>query len=375
VAAVASADGRLVIRRDDPLLNATSNERERRARRRLLRELAASGVGRDELQRAVDESRLALLPAEMVLTGRRRFGDAALRRAGLTPDELHDWLRASGLREDDGKSAGDLAAARALGHILDAGVPEDALLEVARVAGQGMAATARAMVRITGETYLRPGDTEYDLGARYALVAQDLVPHLGPLLEHQLRLHLLEALRHETIGRDELTTGRLAASRGVTVAFADLVGFTRMGARVDADEVGRVAGRLYELTTEISEAPVTLVKTVGDAVMLVSPEAEPLVRQLLELVRRADAEGADFPQLRVGVALGPAVAVGGDWYGHAVNLASRITALARPGTVLATTDVREKARDGISWTRALPRRIKGVSGPVFLTRARARAAG
>jgi adenylate cyclase len=368
---MANANGRLVIRRDDPLLRGTSTDVERRARRRLLRELAASGVAREDLQRAVAEDRIALLPAEVVLTGRRRFSEEALRRSGITPEELHAWLRASGLRSDDGKSAGDLAVARALGHILDAGVPEGALLEVARVAGQAMATTARTMVRVVGETYLRPGDTEYDVGARYAQVAKELVPQLGPVLEHQLRLHLLEALRHETIGRDERASGRLDASRSVAVAFADLVGFTRLGARLDADEVGRLAGRLYEMTSEIAAPPVTLVKTVGDAVMLVSPEPEPLVLQLLELTRRIEAEGGDFPQLHIGVALGQAVAVGGDWYGNAVNVASRVTALARPGTVLATTDVREKARQGISWTRALPRRIKGVSRPVFLTRARA----
>jgi class 3 adenylate cyclase len=48
--------------------------------------------------------------------------------------------------------------------------------------------------------------------------------------------------------------------------------------------------------------------------------------------------------------------------------------MARPGTVLATTEVRQHARAGFSWTPALPRRVRGVTGPVFLTRVRARAA-
>src|SRR5206468_9814211 len=105
-------------------------------------------------------------------------------------------------------------------------------------------------------------------------------------------------------------------------------------------------------------------------VMLVSSEPAPLVEAVLRLVAAVGAEGQDFPEIRAGIAIGPAVAVGGDWYGHAVNIASRVTGLARPGTVLATTDVRARAADGFRWSRALPRRVKGVSGPVFLTRVR-----
>jgi adenylate cyclase len=370
---VSRGDGRLVIRKDDPLLGGTSTEAERRARRRLLRELAQAGLTREELQRAVDEDRLVLLPAEVVLTGRRRFSEEALeRQAGVSHEELDAWLHASGLPHEPPMTSADLAAARALKQVLDAGLPQESLIELARVAGQGISSAARTMVRIVGDVYIRPGDTEYDLGARYAQAAAELLPRLSPLLEHQLRLHLREALRQATIGRDERATGHINASRDVAVAFADLVGFTRLGAHVEADEVGRVASRLYEIASETVRPPVQLVKMIGDAVMLVAPEPAPLVEQTLELVALVDAEGEQFPQLRAGIAHGPAVAVGADWYGHAVNLAARITGMARPGTVLTTTDVRQHARDGLSWTPALPRRIKGVTGPVFLTRVKRR---
>jgi adenylate cyclase len=111
------------------------------------------------------------------------------------------------------------------------------------------------------------------------------------------------------------------------------------------------------------------VKTIGDAVMLSSQDPECLLRTVLELCAAVDAAGADFPQVRCGVALGPAVERHGDLYGHAVNLASRVTGIARPGSVLVTEEVREAAEDGFRWSFAGERRVKGV-GEVKLFRAR-----
>ena len=73
-----------------------------------------------------------------------------------------------------------------------------------------------------------------------------------------------------------------------------------------------------------------LVKTIGDAALIVGPDADPMLALALDLVDAADAEGEDFPQLRVGMAAGPALSRAGDWYGRPVNLASRVTAIARP---------------------------------------------
>jgi adenylate cyclase len=159
----------------------------------------------------------------------------------------------------------------------------------------------------------------------------------------------------------------------VSVAFADLVGFTRLGNRVHADEIGRVAGRLVTLAYELAMPPVTIVKTIGDAVMLVSPEPACLVDFLLRLVDAVDAEGQDFPQLRAGVACGLALEVGADWYGHAVNLASRLTESARPGCVVGTPEIRAATRDQFRWSRALPRHLRGVRGAVLTSRVRAHA--
>jgi len=120
---------------------------------------------------------------------------------------------------------------------------------------------------------------------------------------------------------------------------------------------------------------VRIVKTIGDAVMLMSPDPGPLVATGLALVEATDAQAEDFPQVRVGLAHGPALARGGDLFGRSVNLASRVTGVARAGSVLATREVRDAAREDFAWSRAGMRRIKGLPEPVPLFRARPREAG
>jgi adenylate cyclase len=116
---------------------------------------------------------------------------------------------------------------------------------------------------------------------------------------------------------------------------------------------------------------VRLVKTLGDAAMLVAPDPGPLLETALDLVDAADAEGESFPQVRFGAALGLALSRAGDWYGRPVNLASRVTAIARPGSVLATREVREAADgEGLRWSSAGARSIRGVDGAVRLFRVR-----
>ena len=104
--------------------------------------------------------------------------------------------------------------------------------------------------------------------------------------------------------------------------------------------------------------------------MLVSPEAEPLVATSLGLLEASDAEGEGFPQLRVGVAGGPALSRAGDWYGRPVNIASRVVQIARAGSVLGTREIRDAAPESYRWSSAGARTIKGVPDPVRLYRAR-----
>jgi adenylate cyclase len=153
--------------------------------------------------------------------------------------------------------------------------------------------------------------------------------------------------------------------------FADLVGFTRLGEALPPEKLELLARRLGDMARELAVAPVRFVKTIGDAVMLVSPDPAALLEAALALLDAARSD-EDFPRLRVGVAAGEAVSRAGDWFGSPVNLASRVTGAARPGTVLVSESVREAIGDDerFSWSFAGSRHLKGIKGEAKLFRAR-----
>jgi adenylate cyclase len=87
-------------------------------------------------------------------------------------------------------------------------------------------------------------------------------------------------------------------------------------------------------------------------------------------------QGEDFPPLRAGLAGGVALSRGGDWYGRPVNLASRVTTVARAGSVLATAEVREApGTERFAWSRAGMWSLKGFHHRIPLYRARRAANG
>jgi adenylate cyclase len=124
-----------------------------------------------------------------------------------------------------------------------------------------------------------------------------------------------------------------------------------------------------ELVEDATRSPVRLVKTIGDAAMLAAPEAPAVLDAVIELVEGSRADDAR-PLLRGGIASGEALPRAGDWYGRPVNLASRLTAFARRGSVVAAKDVREAAGDRYEWSFAGSRRFKGVGGEVEVYRVR-----
>jgi adenylate cyclase len=217
---------------------------------------------------------------------------------------------------------------------------------------------------------MEPGLSESELAHRYAAAVEQMYPLVDPMISSILTLHLRHATQTEVVNALERSGGELPGSREIAVAFADLVGFTRLGEEVPPDELGRLASRLEALASEVAEPPVRLVKTIGDAAMLASPEPEPLLGATLALIDAADAEGEDFPQLRGGAAFGTALPRAGDWFGRPVNLASRITSVARPGSLLADEALHESSPGDYRWSYAGQRRLKGLREPVKLFRAR-----
>jgi adenylate cyclase len=357
------------------LLDGLEDERARAGRRALLDELHSLGVPVDELERAVEEDRLVLLPVERVLTSEARYSGREISRdSGLDLEYFHAHRRALGLAVPgpDERVYGetDLEAARLGCRFRDAGFPDEESLEVTRVLGRGMAGYVEALRTLVAQTFLEAGAHEHELGRRYEAVARELLPLVGPWLEHAFALHLRELLRHDALTREQLDSGRVDVSQDTAVAFADLVGFTALGETIPSEELGGLAGRLSAIAGEVVEPPVRVVKLIGDAVMLVSAEPADMVDTTLRLVEATDGDDA-FPALRAGVAYGPAVNRWGDWYGTTVNVASRLTTRARPASVLVTEPVRDAVGDGaFTWSAAGDKKLKGLSAPVTAYRAR-----
>jgi adenylate cyclase len=348
---------------------------QRAERLALLRYLAADGVPLAELQRTTASGTLMFLPAERVIGGRERYSAREIaERTGTELDFLIAVRRAMGLPipgpDEAVYTEGDLESVRMTSVFREAGVSEEEILDLMRTLGRGLGQAAESIRSLALRLVLEPGVSEHDLAQRYAYTASQLSPMLGPLVTNLLTLHLREMAQSEALSAAERSGGQLAGSREIAVCFADLVGFTRLGELLPPDELARKAVRLEALTSEVIDAPVRLVKTIGDAAMLTSLEPEPLLDAALDLLAAAEAESEDFPQLRAGIAIGAALSRAGDWFGRPVNLASRITQIARPGSLLAEREVRESARDAYRWSYAGERRLRGIREPVPLFRAR-----
>ncbi|MBI5104888.1 MAG: adenylate/guanylate cyclase domain-containing protein [Solirubrobacterales bacterium] len=352
-------------------------EGDARAQRlELLQWLKAEGFTLERLRRSHHDGLLPFLAAEREVVGDRRLTEAEVAEAaGIDPALMQRLSRALGLPPADpglpDLTETDLESARLTRQMLDLGVSEDQMLAVARVAGSGLGRLAEVMRAVPLEHVLEPGLTELQLAQRYKAAVGAVMPLVAPMVELMLRQQLDNMVRHEAVEATEMAQGHLPGARDTAVAFADLVGFTRLGEELDPADLGAVADRLSVLAEEVVQPPVRVVKTIGDAVMLACPEPQRLVACSLALVDAIDQEGQAFPQVRVGIAAGPAVTRGGDLFGRPVNLASRVTGVARAGSVLATKDVRDAAREAFQWSRAGVRRLKGLPEPVPLYRARA----
>jgi adenylate cyclase len=351
----------------------------RAARLALLEQLSAEGVPLQELRDAVAAGRLTLLPVERALAGdgTRYSAREVAQLSGMDLELLRRFSASIGVPYADpdepvGTEA-DLEAAMRIKAIMDAGLPADGLLQVARTIGMGMARIAEANRELTIRSLTQPGDTERDVAVRFAAAAEHLLPLVGPTLVYAFQANLLEQIKRDVIGAADLASGEIGGAVERTISFADLVEFTSLGEEIAPEELGQVAGRLEEMATAVAEPPVRLVKTIGDAAMLVSAEPRPLVEASLELIAAAEAEGEEFPLLRAGLATGPALPQSGDYYGRSVNLASRITGVARPGSVVVDQATHDAiGEEDFKFTFIGERRLKGIEGRTKLFRVRRR---
>jgi adenylate cyclase len=356
----------------------------RAERAELILWLLARGVG-------VEQIRTAFAP--MLLASRRLVGDDGAYvstrdisdKTGMDLAMLQRVLRAMGLpRVDDPDAAvhlrADGEAAAHLQKFIDLGLDPEQLIQVTRVLAEGLAHAAEVMRSTALAAVLHPGATELEIAEGSETLVAQVAPLLGPMIQDMLMLQLRHSIETESVNASERAAGApLPGARTIAVAFADLVDFTRLGEAVEPEELERLSFRLAEIARDVAVPPVRFIKTIGDAVMLVCSEPALLLGAMLDLLEAVDREEG-MPRLRVGIAFGEAVSRAGDWFGSPVNLASRVTGVSRPGAVLVAESAREAigdvaGEDGIAWSFAGGRHLKGIKGEVKLFRARRESAG
>ena len=352
----------------------------RAERAELVEWLLGQGFSVEQIRGAVAPM---LLPASRVIGNYGIYASAreVSEAHGVDLELLRRMQRALGLpRVDDPDAVVHLRAdAEAAAHVqrfIAAGLGPDQAISVVRVLAEGLSRAAEVMRYTALSAVLRPGSTELQVAQAYEAMVRQIAALLGPMIQDMLFLELRHAVETEAVNVSERVAGTaLPGARQIAVAFADVVGFTRIGEAVTPEDLERLASRLADFTREIAIPPVRLIKTIGDAVMLVCPDPVKLLDTALQLSEAVDHEDT-FPQLRVGVASGWAVSRAADWFGSPVNVASRVTSVGPPGAVMVAESARNAVGDaeGFAWSFAGAHRLKGVTGDTKVFRARRAAA-
>ncbi|MGE4360690.1 MAG: adenylate/guanylate cyclase domain-containing protein [Mycolicibacterium sp.] len=152
----------------------------------------------------------------------------------------------------------------------------------------------------------------------------------------------------------------------VTVAFVDLAGYSVLTEICGDQEAARLAARLADLAHTALQPGVDLVKTIGDAVMLAADTPTQMMDTITNLAEGVAGEDG-FLAIRAGIHHGPAIARGGDFFGHAVNIAARITSLAGAGQTVITDGIIEAAAaHGLPTTPMGAPALRNITGPIPL---------
>jgi len=275
-----------------------------------------------ELQRRFEEA---------LLGGERKFTRSEVaRRAGISIDRAERIWHAVGFAtvpdDEVAFTDGDVEAAR-----LMVALEEDGFVEPAMES---------ALARKLGQTQSRLASwqsamfltllAESELGAEEALdVAGLLLPAMERLQTYVWRRHLAAAAGRAIASTDEM-------SHGVrVVGFADIVSYTRLSRRLTEPELAELIERFEGMAADVvARNGGRVIKSIGDEVLFVADEPARGAEIALSLQEETDSVG-DLPQLRIGLAYGGVLIRLGDIYGPVVNLASRLTAEAKPGRVMA----------------------------------------
>ncbi len=330
--------------------------------------------------RAPDRTRELGDVLELTLGAPVRYSRGEVAAAArMTVDEVGRLWRAMGFPDVGSAQAltdADLAALLRMSGLLERGLLDiDSLIDIVRSLGQTTSRLAEWQIETVGRQRLRQLEerAEDDQPAwsgldRAALV--ELLPELDELLIYVWRRQLTAS-----IGRvlDDIDEAEIVPDTA-TVGFADLVSFTRLSRQLDQESLSMLVHTFETAAADVVYAVGgRLVKTLGDEVMF-SADSASIAAEIGLRLHELSRGDPDLPQMRVGLATGGVLMRMGDVFGTTVNRASRLTAVAKPGTTLldsATADALAAGQDGRFGVRAqTPRPIRGLGivRPYALTR-------
>jgi adenylate cyclase len=266
----------------------------------------------------------------------------------------------------------DLQLLRYVAAVIDAGLPTVAFLQLVRVYGQTMRAIADAEVRLfhiyVHEPLIRDGVPNLEMAEEMEGLARDVLPLASPIMDHLHQRFLQHFVEQDVVGHleaeEDLDIGRLR----VAIAFADLSGYTRLTEEAGEEHALDTVERFVESVEATLPEDARVVKTLGDAVMVVGSDAGALTEWAVAF----QASQTERPLPRIGIHAGSVLYRDGDYFGRAVNLASRVGARAAGREVLVTRDVVDAAPSQLDFQRIGEVRLKGFAKPTELYLARAK---
>jgi adenylate cyclase len=300
----------------------------------------------------------------LLLDGPRRYTRLQVAgMAGMPPERTQRLWRALGFPDaaddDPAFTDADVHALGVLSELIASGfVDEDSEASIARAMGQALSRLADWQADMLADALTRTGPD----GERRPASPDEAVAVASALLPKMLEIQSYVWLRHLAANADRLlaASAGLGDRRELAVGFADLVGYTSRSRGMGGRELGTMVEDFESTASEvIARHRGRVVKTVGDGVLFTCLDAVDAVEIGLRLPEVWDSE--ERPPLRVGAAYGAVLFRLGDVYSPVVNLASRLTSLARPGTVLVDRDLADRLR-GLPAYRLRPLRRVSVRG-------------
>lgn len=309
------------------------------------RESAQAGIGGD--QRPLIDPSVQTRIEEVLLGGSRKYTRAQVsEKAGVPLDRTHRLWRALGFAtvgdDDVVFTDADVEAVVIGARLMDSGLVGEGMdASVTRALGHHLSRLAEWQVDMVREWLVSHEQTGGD-PERVATLIELAVPTLERLQNYVWRRHLAAFAGRTLATSDEDMDGRLQV-----VGFVDMVGYTRMTRRIDEAELSTVLDHFENVAGDvIAEHHGHVVKMIGDEVLFVADDPRDAVEIALVLNERAEHDEA-IPDLRTGLASGRVLNRLGDVYGPVVNIAARLTSVARPGTILVDQNLAtELERDG-----------------------------